>query len=177
VRVLSRLPEMIRDGFDTRPIDEDTLSAELAKLAQETDPRGRQIPTIALFAAATGWTPEARRLIVGDAPGTAFSPGALLVYLFDLPEGKLIYNPQDDRLRGYAELFTPLLPSEELKEVRQAIENEMITYDTLTLQHAAETLPFPRERIRQAFEQLAQTGDYTLLDLPDLGLALIAGSR
>ncbi len=172
VRVRSRLPEMLRDGFDTRPLGEADLSVLLVNLAQEAQETGT--PTIALLASTTGWDAPARRVILGEAPGTAFAPGLLLPYLFDLPEGKLIFNPQDDRLRGYAELFTPLSPSEELQEVYRAIEKEMLTYDTLTLQRAAETLPFSRDLLRQTFEKLAESGEYALVTLPDLGLALVA---
>jgi excisionase family DNA binding protein len=171
VCVYSHLEAMLRDGFDTQPLSEAELTPRLLALsaAAETD----QTVNLVLLAATSGWDSAARQVITGDEPGTAFAHRQLLVYLFDLQTRELVYNHRDDRLRGYAELFAPLLPSEELEEVLIAIENQMTTYESLTLEHAAEVLPFSAALLQTGFEKLAATGSYTLTDIPDLGLAII----
>lgn len=171
VQVLSHQLEILRDGFDTQPFGEDELTPYLLKITQEA--QESHTPVLVVLAATTGWDDTARRVILGDVPGTAFAHRQLLIYLFDLQSRELIYNPRDDRLRGYAELFAPLLPSEELKEVSTAIEKEMLNYDSLTLQHAIEILPFARQIIQQAFEKLAASREYVLTDIPELGPAII----
>ncbi len=174
VQVRSRIPEMLRAGFDTRPLGGEDLTDTLSRMTRQAEMEN--LPTIALLASLTGWDETARRMIVGDAPGTAFAHRLLLIYLFDFQSRELLYNPHDDRLRGYAELFTPLLPSEEVREAMRIIETEMARRDTLTISRALETLPFTEQSIRKAFEALAAGGEYTLLEVPDLGTALVTAA-
>ena len=129
---------------------------------------------LALLASTTGWDESARRLVSAtDRPGQAFAGRFVLVYLFDMEKGDLIFNAQDDRTRGYAELFVPLLVSEQVSEAAALIEKELLVYDSLTLEHASRTLPFSQEILNQAFQRLAQGESYALMDMPRLGLTLI----
>lgn len=169
--VLSRTEEMLRDGFDTHPLGEDELTRRLAQMGEEAETD--QVVTLAALASTTGWDEAARRAIQGDSPGQAFTHRHLLIYLFDLRSGTLIYNLHDDRLRGYLELFTPTLPAEEIKEVIAAIKKEFITHDSLSLELAVETLPYARSVLHKAFERLAATGEYALTEVPEIGPALI----
>jgi len=170
-QVLSHLPEMLRDGFDTRPLDSDTLTAYLLKAAQES--QETKTATLLVVASTTGWDEDARQVVLGDDPGTAFAHRLLLTYLFDLQRNELIYSPRDERLQGYAELFKPLLPSEEIEQAIADIEKEMLTYESLTLQQALESLPYSREILSKAFEKLAASGDFALTEVPDLGTAIV----
>ena len=125
------------------------------------------------LAATTGWDSAARRAIQGELPGKAFAHRHMLVYLFDLQRGELIYNLYDDRLRGYVELFAPILPEEEIKEVIAVIDMEFLTHDSLSLQYAVETLPFSASVLQKAFERLAATGGYVLTEVPEIGTAIV----
>jgi len=111
--------------------------------------------------------------VLGEDPGTAFAHRLLLTYLFDLPGNELIYSPRDERLQGYAELFKPLLPSEEIEQAIVGIEKEMLTYESLTMQQALESLPQSQEILEKAFEKLAASGNYVLTEVPELGPAII----
>jgi excisionase family DNA binding protein len=171
VQVLSHLSEMLKDGYDTQPFSENEL-VDLLNLYSEKAEQERTV-TMLVLAATTGWQSSARRLIAGDEAGTAFVHRWLLVYLFDMESGQLFYNEDDERLRGYAEIFSPILPAEEIEEVIRAVEKELVIYESLTLEYATELLPYPKESIHEAFKRMKQTGKYLLVDIPKTGLAIV----
>ncbi|MBC8331526.1 MAG: hypothetical protein H8E28_06055, partial [Anaerolineae bacterium] len=127
-----------------------------------------------VLAATSGWAPDARQIIVGERPGSAFAHNDLLVYLFDLQTNELIYNPQDERLRGYADLFSVPRPAEGLAPIIQAVEAELTRYDSLSLQYAAEILPYSSTLLHQAFVRMAESGKYALTQVPGIGEALVS---
>ncbi|MCU0485845.1 MAG: helix-turn-helix domain-containing protein [Anaerolineales bacterium] len=171
VQVISRLANMLRDGFDTQPLSAELLQERILRLNEAAQHNGAF--QLIVLASTTGWDAAARQILVGDGREKAFSHRQLLLYLFDLEHSELLYNPRDERLRLYAELFAPSLPAEELDAVIKMIEKEMLAYDSLTLRYAAETLPYPEAMLKRAFEQLAAGGNYSLTDVPNLGLTLV----
>lgn len=171
VQVLSRLPEMLRDGFDSQPLTGEYLTKLLLQSGEEVETDG--VVSILVLASLTGWDEDALTIIHGDASGTAFAHRHLLVYLYDLQNGNLIYNQQDKRLLGYTELFTTLLPEEELKEVVAAIEKEFRTHGSLSLKNARNALPYSDEMIDKAFKCMISTGNYILTEIPDFGKVLV----
>ena len=173
-QVLSRLPVMLRDDFDTQPLYGDDLTPWLVQLSEQA--QHSQTIHLAVLASTTGWDTTARNIVLGEVGrprGTAYSHRLLLIYLFDLESGELFYNLQDDRLRRYAVLFAPLLPSEEIEEVIGDIEKQLLAYESLTLEYAAEILPYTRSLLQQAFERMVATSRYTLTDVPGLGLTIV----
>jgi len=171
---ISRLGEMLRDGFDVCPLQIDDLSMWLVKLVEQA--QRSQIQTIVVLAATTGWDAAARLAISGSSEQFAFANPFVQIYLFDLERRDLLYNLNDDRARQYAELFRPLLPTEERAEAVTAIEKELVIHDSLTLAYAAQTLPYPETVLQQAFEVMAQSGKYALIQGKELGLAIIRSS-
>lgn len=173
IRVLSRLTEMVQNGYDGRPMTDDDLVPLLTRYSEEI--RQEMEVRLVVLASVTGWDAAARLLIQGsteDKSRLPFAQRSMMLYLFDLEKGDLIYNAQDERTRRYAELFVPTLPTEELDEVKAAIEKEMVLYDSLTLENAVQDLSFSRSQIEMAFERLASTGRYTLVQIPNLGLTI-----
>mgnify|MGYP001219921249 CR=1 FL=1 len=173
VRLLSRLAPMVREGYDTAPLQAADLAPWVMRLSSRNAADGFEL---LLLAASTGWEDSARRILLGDNREAGSSPLVYrygLLYLFDLEKGELIFSPVDERARRYAELFRPLLLSEEVEEVHRLIQSEMIAYETLTLQYATQMMSYPEPVIRQAFEALASTGRYSLIEMPEIGLALV----
>ena len=170
VQALSRLDAMVRDGYDTQPLGEEDLSSWLAKTGGKTS---APLVRLVVLAATTGWDEPTRNALLGGEAGPGLALPNLLVYLFDLERGELLYNSIDERARSYAGLFVPLLPEEELAEAVRAVEKELLIHESLTLNQAAETLPYPRQRLEQAFEKMAAAGRYTLMDVPELGQTIV----
>jgi excisionase family DNA binding protein len=170
-QALSRTAEMIRQGFDTRALGLDELTSRLVRLGEAA--QKSQTVTLVMLASTTGWCGEVRTLVEGEAPGSAFAHHWLLVYLNDLETHEILYNRLDTRLRGYADLFTSLLPEEEAEEVSAAILKEMGFYDSLTLQQALQALPYSQKSIERAFARLVASGEYALTDVPGLGQAIV----
>lgn len=178
VQVLSRIEVMLRDGCDGQPLQLADLSPWIIRLSDEA--QRAKVVKLVVLAANTGWAEEARQAISGQETGegkrstaSAFMHRSVLFYLFDLEKGDLIYNFRDERARQYAELFAPALPAEELREVEAAIQKQLVNYDTLSLAYACEILPFPPALLKQAFERLAAGGEYRLVEVPQIGTALI----
>lgn len=167
----SSLAEMLQKGFATRPLSADDLTSRLLRLGEEA--QRAQTMTLALLAATTGWDASARDLVQGVGAGTAFAHRWMLIYLYDMETRQIIYNRQDSRLRGFAEIFTPLLPSEEVEEVIAAVEKEMGIYESLTMDHALRAFSYSQSVLKKAFEQMASSGRYALTEVPNLGMAII----
>ena len=168
---LSPLAEMLQKGFATRSLQAEELAPRLLTLGEAA--QRAQTITLVLLASTTGWDASARDLVQGTGAGTAFAHRWMLVYLYDMEARQIIYNRQDSRLRGFAEIFMPLLPSEEIDEVVTAFEKEMGFYDSLTMQHALEVFPYPESTVRKAFEQMASSGRYALMEIPNMGTAVV----
>lgn len=171
VRVLNRLSNFLRDGFDTAALSAEDLTPWLVRLSEEA--QRAQVFQLVTLASTTGWDASAQKAIQGDGAQPPFAHRSVLFYLFDLETGELIYNPRDDRARSYAELFAPVLHSEELEEVTKTVEGQMYINDSLSLAIAAQTMPYPKNLLKEAFERLAATGRYALTDVPRWGLTLV----
>ena len=177
IQVISRLPLMLRDGFDTRPLSAEDLTPLLLRHAEEA--QRQQVFRMVVWASMTGWDASARQVVQGE-PGAALGTGRAafmhrmaLYYLFDLHKGELFYNLLDDRARPYAELFAPVLLAEEIGEAAAALEKRLLVYESLPLDEAVQILPYRRETLQQAFKRLAATGRYALMEAPGLGTTIV----
>lgn len=176
VRVISRLEEMVQDGFDIQPITAEELSRYLVVLNEQA--AGSKVFYLVVLAATTGWDEEARRLIAGEPQrggASAFVHPQMFLYLFDLETGELIFNAGDERLARYVELFTPLLVAEEAVGAAEAVERLMQSrgHGSLALADAAKNLPYSERVLRQTFEHMQTGGRYKLVEMPDLGLVIV----
>jgi len=171
VQCLSRLDSMVKRGCDTQNLSEDFLVKHLNRideaLRRETSFR------ILVLASTSGWDSLARKLIAGSTVGEGYLHPRCLVYLFDLESGELIYNKHDQKAARYAALFYPLTEAEELYEATELIKKQLLLYDNLTLETATITLSLPSSLVEKAFRQLEASGDFRLLSVPDLGLAIV----
>jgi excisionase family DNA binding protein len=170
-QAFSHMKTMIQKGFDTGSMDAEDLTGLLLRLGEEA--QRSQTVTLAVLGATSGWDEPARRLVTGEGGGLAFSHHWLLVYLNDMEKPEIIYNRLDNRLRSYADLFTPLLVGEETEEVARAVVREMGTYDSFTVRQALQVMPYSKKSIESAFEKLAASGQYALTEVPGLGLAIV----
>lgn len=170
VQVISRMDEMARDGFDAAPLSLDVLNLWIERLIEAPAKTGNF--NMVLLAATTGWDESACAAITG-AQGYPFSHRLAMLYLFDMPGNALIYNALDDRSRRYAQLFSPVLGSEELHQLIQAINEKLAVYGSITLEEAAVLFPEQKEKLKEAFEAIAGEGKYKITEVKDMGIALI----
>ena len=172
IRVLSRLDVMVSDGLDTYPLDEQDLEDALIH-ASEAMPMDGSFKLLVL-ASPTGWKKQAQEIIVGTEKQSSFTHDDLLVYLYDMQTNELIYPLKDIRSVQYAELFNPALLTEEAVDAEEEIENLMLEkgHSSLTLINAVKELPFSELVIKETFKRMANTGNYRLVELEDIGLAI-----
>jgi hypothetical protein len=131
-----------------------------------------------VLASTTGWDSDARAVILGDpkrGDGSAFVHPGILIYLFDLESNQLIFNNNDDRLKQYVELFTPLLVTEETNHIIPEIEKLLASrgHESLALSDAVKSLPYSERLLRQTFEKMQASGRYKIIEIPDLGGSVI----
>lgn len=172
IRVLSRLEVMVATGMDTYPLDEQDLEQVLVQASDSLPDDGTF--KLLVLASSTGWTQAAREIITGSATQSSFSQDNLLVYLFDMQSNSLTYPLKDIRSVQYAELFNPVLISEEALDVELEIENLLLEkgHSSLTLFNAAKELPFSELVIIETFKRMAAKGTYRLVEMEDIGLAI-----
>jgi excisionase family DNA binding protein len=169
-RVLSHLPAIVRQGFDTRPA---TL-AELLRVLEICIEKVEASPAAYLvgIAATTGWTAEARGYIEGRDLGRSFSHNMVLPYLIDLHEMTLIYNEADQRLIPLAPLFTPYLPEDQLTSITEYIRQRLQIYDSLSLTEVAEQMKTPLETVKEATDKLVANADYRTYEVEGIGTVI-----
>lgn len=172
IRVLSRLDVMVTIGVDTYPLDERDLEQALIQ-ASDSMPNDGSFKLL-VIASPTGWTQSAREIVTGSADQSSFSHEDLLIYLYDMQSNDLIYPLKDIRSAQYAELFNPALLSEEALDAELEIENLMLEkgHSSLTLLNAAKELPFSELVLMETFRRMAAKGNYRLVEMEDIGLAI-----
>jgi len=172
IRVLNHLEVMVTTGMDTYPLDEQDLEQALIQ-ASEGMPGDGSFKLL-VMASPTGWTQGAQEIVAGSETQRPFSNEDLLVYLFDMQTNSLVYPIKDIRSVQYAELFNPALLTEEALDAELEIENLMLEkgHSSLTLLNAAKELPFSELVLRETFKRMAGKGDYRLVELEDIGLAI-----
>ncbi len=168
VQVAANMEKMVRDGFDTLPLTLADLNAWIEKLIEQPARSGNF--RLVLLASATGWEPRVLEALSGAVP---FSHRLALLYLFDLGSNTLLFNNADAAARRYAELFRPMLPDEETAQVIHVIIDLMGAHDSLRLEDACSSLPYPAEKVNQAFNAMAAGGDYILTEIKGLGTTLV----
>jgi len=171
IQAVSRLLPNVRDGYETCSLGSEELLPWLNRIPE----LALQSFVFLVLAAPSGWDASARQVIQGRAAGSgdAYAHRLALPYLFDIENGELIFNNGDERARRYAELFSPQMFSEEVEEAIRAVEKELVLYESLTLEYAGQILPYSREVLKKAFEGLAKTGRYALVEVSELGLAIV----
>lgn len=170
VQVVSNMERMVRDGFDTRPLSLNDLYTWIEKLVELPAKSGNF--RLVLLASPTGWEDSVLNLVSGNGMA-AFSHRLALLYLFDLEKTGLSFNSADAIARRYAELFRPVLPNEETAEVITAVLELMGAHDSLTLEEAQRSLPFPPEKVSRAFNDMAADGTFILTEIKGLGTTLV----
>jgi len=172
IRVLNHLDVMVTNGLDTYPLDEQDLEQALIQ-ANDAMPSDGSFKLL-VIASPTGWTLGAEEIITGSELQKPFSSEDLLVYLFDMQNNNLIYPTKDIRSVQYAELFNPALLSEEALDAELEIENLMLEkgHSSLTLLNAVKELPFSETVLLETFKRMAAKGNYRLVEMEDIGLAI-----
>lgn len=169
-RVVNGLDEFVQRGFVCQPLSLEDLLVYLTPLQQQAAESGNAI--IAAFASTSGWDDSVLAL-VSSAEGQRYHSENVLLYLMDLHQNELIYDYGDEHLVAYSDLFAPKVASEELAEVEQAVADELIVHESLALDYAAGLMAYPRHKLKQAFESLAKKGGYVLVDVPNVGMAIV----
>ncbi len=170
-QVFSHSRVMLQMGYDIQPFGVAELTPLLLKFGDQA--QKEQVFTLVMLASVTGWDAEAREVIRGEIAGSSFAHRWMLVYLNDLEKRELIYNRSDNRARGYADLFTSILPGEDVDEVISAIKKEMGIYESMTMPQALQALSYSQNSIEKAFAHLAASGHFALTEVPGIGPAIV----
>jgi len=169
-RVLSHLPTLVRQGFDTR-------SASLADLLRVLEQcievaEAQDVAYLVGVAATTGWAPEARAYVEASGTGRSFSHRLVLPCLVDLHEMTLVYNESDSRLAPMVSLFAPRLPEEEISQATEYIAQALLASHGVTVEEVCEEANMDEQYVRIAFERLVEQGTHRWDQVPSIGQVL-----
>jgi hypothetical protein len=166
-RVISHLPALVRQGFDTRPA---TLAEALGVLERCTEvAEADQTAYLIGVASTTGWTKEAKDYIKGGGSGRSFSHRLVLSCLVDLHHMALIHNESDQRLASLASLFGPYLPEDQMASVVRHIRRQLLVYSSLSLSEIAEEMAIDLKLVQRAAQQLVDGGEFSLDEIEGIG--------
>ena len=169
-RVLSHLPALVRQGFDSRPA---TLAELLQVLGECMKTAGeRNAGYLVGVASTTGWVADARDYVQASTPGRSFYHRLVLPCLVDLHAMRVTYDGEDDRLAPLASLFTPYLPEDQVVGVMDRIRQELRVYSSLALRDVADEMRVSLDLVRRAAERMASTDGFRVMEIEDIGLVI-----
>ena len=159
------------DGFDSKPASH----AELVWLLEQTISSAKNYGALFIvgFGSPTGWTPEAREVISGEGTTRGFSSLYISPCLIDLTDNTLVFNPSDNRVKPFVNLFSGDLDEEVIHRVMDFVETKLISRDSQTLREVVEATGTNAALVKEAFARLKQRGGYTLSQLDNLGLTIL----
>jgi excisionase family DNA binding protein len=171
-RATGHLEAYVAEGFDTRPVDLEELTLQLADLEELAT--SAAATSIVGLGSPTGWDAAAVQHIVATG-GRAYRHPLVLPCLVDLGTGAVHYNPADDRTQqlGFADLFKLPLEAEEVAAIRPLVEVAMVSKAGLAVAELARLLGKPEPLVRRACEDLAAAGRYQLVKEGSLGFVLL----
>lgn len=171
IQSICRTEGMVQKGYDVEPLGEDELISILTKIVDNTEID--QCAAIVVIASPTGWDNSAINLITNYYQRLPFSMNQMVVYLFDMMSGELIYNLNEQRARRYVEILSPFSRDEEVSQAIVAIEKVLREYKSINLKIAKELYPYSIPVLKNAFEKLALKDNYYLKNISGIGLSLI----
>jgi len=172
-RVVNRLQEYARKGFDTQPLG---LTHLVSLLNEYLHIGERSNATLIVgLASPTGWEPQAIDFVSSNAYiKHTFSHPLIMPCLIDLLHMSIAYNEDDQRLKSLISIFRPLMREE---EVRLAIEDirhvVALSPGSVSLRQLREELPqYGEEVILRAAKELEAKGTHILQEFENVGLVI-----
>jgi len=173
-RFLSRTDVLRTDGYDAEPIGEADLEAYLNDLVAEA--KGNDCFRVAMIASPTGWTGAAAAMVSGRSRSKGFRDRRVGVVLCDLHADEVFIDEGDQRLWPFWPVVAPAAYTEKVKQCVGGIRDKLARKDSLSLADAARVCKADPSWARAAFSELERTGEFTVDELPDLGLVISRSS-
>lgn len=169
-RVLSHLPALVRQGFDSQRA---TLTEMLGVLESCIEiAETQEIAYVICVAATTGWTEEAKAYVKASGTGRSFSHRLVLPCLVDLHDITLIHNTTDQRLDPLASLFSPRSSEDRMAQVVDYVQQQLRLYNSLPFSEVMEQTKMDMETVQQAVERLVDAGGIYIGEVEGIGRVL-----
>lgn len=169
-RVLSHLPALVRQGFDSRRA---TLTELLRVLESCIEIAETQETAYVIgVAATTGWKEEAKDYVKASGSGRSFSHRLVLPYLVDLHDITLIHNTADERLVPLASLFSPRSSEDRMAQVIDYVKQQLRLYNSLPFSEVIEQTKTDMETLQRAVERLVDAGGIYIGEVEGIGRVL-----
>lgn len=156
-----------RQGFTTDPLPFNSIQPFLQNFSQIAE-REREF-TIAVFISFTGWDKECVSKIQQQSDDTTYTKDWLWVYLFDHETRALLYDRSDPIKKGFGDLFSSILPDEDIEQICKQIKASFGMRDSIQVSELINALPFSSSAVRKALEEMVNTGYYTMVNLNEFG--------
>ncbi len=168
--VFSHLHKYSEYGFDTQPVSRSELAWLLQGLVIQA--RVSHCLYVVCIASPTGWEQEARESISGGENERSFSDLNLVPCLFDLQTNQLIHNTHDTRLKSIVPFFRGDFDEEVIDKAIAFINDKLAEKDPLLLKDIVKEMSVSKDQVEEAFKMLEAGGDFTVVKVDKLGLAI-----
>lgn len=169
--VLAHLEAYARNEFDTAAAG----LSDLLDIVNATMNRADKasVPHIIAVASPTGWTDDVIEMVEKANLSRARFGDNVSIYLIDLEHDTIHYDRADDVLVANESIVTRENKDERVGKCKRKLRSEYIddTTDAIIMKNVVEQEEYGATVVKEAFESIAQTGNYGLLNT-EYGLAL-----
>jgi len=102
----------------------------------------------------TGFDEGLKKYIASDEFHRNFVSNYVAVCLIDLESGELIYNPTDDRVKAYLDLFDQEFAAEKVERVKRYVDERKWPGSMITLSRATADTKVDARHVKKAFYEL-----------------------
>ncbi len=167
----AHLQTFVENGFDTIPLQLGELLGYL-NAAIERAERTKTALVVA-FTSPTGWSEEAVDYISGSHGTAAFHHRFVIPFLVDQYDGTVIRDKLDERATDYDRIFTPYFRHELIERARLYTRERLFsTRRSASASEIAQSLNLGKELVEEAFKELEQNEQFTLVNLDEIGLVI-----
>ena len=169
-RFLSRPGTIAEQGYDAEPIGDTELRALLNDVAEKAKQSG--CFGVVLIGSPTGWTTNAAEMVTGIHGGKSFRDRRVAVVLEDLHTDEVFMDKSDKRLWAYWQLIAPAAYTAKVAACVEQVGEILSRKNSVSAKDAGRICKADESWVRAAFLELEQTGEFSMDELPDMGLVI-----
>lgn len=164
--VLSDLERQVYPGFETEPLGPGPI---LRRLSQSGAALRPGVQLVDALASTSGWSAEARALVVDGTAGELRQESGRAVALVDLETDEVLHAAAAPLPPELLDLVRPSPRMSVAAEVDAYIRQTLTVGEFLTAAELAERFHVQPAQICVVFEALERTGDYAVREAPGVG--------
>jgi hypothetical protein len=166
----SHIEEFEKHGFDTKPANLPDFLSQVTRFTDQAE-RGEYLHVIGL-ASPTGWDERVQDEVESASFAHNYISRFVSFCLVDSVTGEVVYNPVDDRVVRFINLFKPEFDHEELERVRNYAASRLQMKGYAVLDDVVAETGEPSAIVNKVFYDSQRAGLGRVRYIKDVGLVL-----